>query len=590
MAIRAQGSGTVESRRLAAIVVIDAVGYSRLMEADESGTHDRWRLMCRDLILPTVSKNGGRIIKSTGDGFLIEFGSAVAAVRWALELQREFSESSCGEMIPLRIAIHIGDIISEPDDIFGSDVNIANRLQEFARPGHTIISSAVHDRVHSALQYIAEDLGSIKLKNINRPIQAFSIRSAGHADSARQLPLDPLRREPSIAVLPLRVLGSMPIDPYFSEGIVHDVAESLAALKELFVVSSNTTAALAATTTDSPSLTHLLQTRYLVTGTVARAGERLRLQIELSDTETRNIVWKEHYDVESEELFATQDVISSKIARSLVPHLRVSELQRAMRKHPEDMAAYELVLQARHKMFRFEEKDFHAARDLLQKAIERDPRYWAAYSWLACWEIFKIGQGYSTDHDVESREAQCFALKALEYNAADPIALAVYGHTQAFLFGEYDIALELFDRAIFYSPNSAVAWGLSGPAYYYSGDPANAIKRSEYALVLSPLDPFAFFFQTSLTISHYLTSNYDEAVRWGRKTLAMNPRYSANMRPLIASLAASGHPAEALKVAQAMVAIEPHFGVESFINRYPLKSPEVRAQYAQHLREGGLPG
>jgi class 3 adenylate cyclase/TolB-like protein len=586
------------SRRLAAIVVLDVVGYSRLMEADEGGTHDRWRALCQDTILPSLAASRGQVVKSTGDGFLIEFRSAVDAVRWALGLQERNTGPDPSVAIQLRIAVHIGDIIPEENDIFGSDVNIASRLQEFAEPGRIIVSAAVHDRVHSAVDYAVEELGEIPLKNIKRPVQAFSISAPGTAPARAASPrperavpdLHPAEaREASVAVLPLRILGGALIDPYFAEGLVHDIVESLAGVRELFVIASNSTVAIADAGADRAAIGRRFGARYLVSGIIGRAGERLRLFVELSDVESQSVLWKEHHDIQMSELFETQEAISTRIARSLVPHIRMSELQRALRKRPENMGAYDLVLQAMYKLNRFSGHDFQAARELLERAIARDPTYSAAHAWLASWHIFSHGQGVSRDAGEPSLDAQRCALAALEHNPADPLALAVYGHVQAFLFADYESATEAFDRAIAYAPSSAVAWGLSSPTYCYLGEYDAAMKRAHLALSLSPLDPFGFFFQTSLTMAHYLNGDDEEAVRWGKKTLAGNPRYSANMRPLIASLMRLGRDEEARKVAQALLAVEPRFRVTAFVGRYPITDPAVRAAYGDLLLAAGLP-
>jgi class 3 adenylate cyclase/tetratricopeptide (TPR) repeat protein len=576
------------SRRLVAIGFIDVVGYSRLMEADEAGTHEVWRSLTESVILPALATHAGEVIKSTGDGFLVVFRSAVEAVRWALKVQTDIASLNEKAGMALRIAIHIGDVVREENDIFGADVNIASRLQEFAEPGGIIVSAVVHERVRSVVEYVAQDLGKKHLKNIRHPVHAFGIRPGEEPSRVRRQPDPTQRQEPSIAVLPLRVLGNASVDPYLAEGMVHDIAESLAGLKDLFVISSSSTVVLANAVNDNNAIGRRLGAHYLVSGTVRRANTRLRLHVELSEVDNHRTRWQDRYDIDESQIFATQDAISSSIARALVPHLRQSELERALRKRPEDLGAYELVLQALHKLFRFREQDFFLARDLLEQAIERDPAYSAAYAWLAYWQIFKYGQGYSQDLDVDSREAQRLSLLALDHNPADPLALAVYGHTLSFLFAEYDRALESFDRAVTFSPSSAIAWGLSSPTHYYIGEVEQAIQRAERALALSPLDPLSFFFQTSLTISHYLSGNFEESIRWGQRTFAANPRYSANMRPLIASLAATERLDEARKVARALLEVEPQFRVSAFMARYPLQDRNALTIYGERLLAADL--
>jgi class 3 adenylate cyclase len=370
-------------RRLASIAVLDVVGYSGLMDADEAGTHARWSKMCTALIKPSVATHRGQIVKSTGDGFLVEFRSVVDSVRWALSLQ-QMIRGKGPSVLPVRIALHIGDIIPEENDIFGSDVNIAARMQGIASPGGIVVSAAVHERVHRLVDYAAEDCGLIALKNIRLPIHAFSIFPVDQRPSLNATP----RREthqPSIAVLRPRACGDEPIDPSFIEGIVHEIVASLAGLKELFVISSSSTVGLPDAIPERVRIGEGLGVRYILAGSIARSGERLRLSSELSDLHTAEVIWSGRHEVSRDELFTTQAAIAGKIAYSLIPHLRQSELQRALRKPPADIGAYALVLQALHRFHRSAEGDFETAHELLHRAIQQDPTYSAAYAWQARW-------------------------------------------------------------------------------------------------------------------------------------------------------------------------------------------------------------
>ena len=310
---------------------------------------------------------------------------------------------------------------------------------------------------------------------------------------------------------------------------------------------------------------------------------------ELSEVETRRVLWTDRYDVADSELFVVQDRVASRIANSLLPQLHSSALQRALRKPPESRDAYELVLQAMHRLYRYDPIDMDAARSLLLQATERDPQYALPWALLAKWHIVRIGQGYSTDDVKDSAEAARYASLALDRNATDAMALAIFGHVQSFLFGNFEVALEAFDRAVTGCPNSAIAWSLSSPTFSYLGDGPTAVKRAEYGLRLSPLDPHASFYQTALTLAHYTNGTYEEAVGLGRHTLAMSPRFTANMRPLIGSLVALGRTEEARDVARQMLAVAPQFRVDPFISRYPLSDPARKERLRQELLAAGLP-
>jgi adenylate cyclase len=325
-----------------------------------------------------------------------------------------------------------------------------------------------------------------------------------------------------------------------------------------------------------------------VTGSLARAGSRMRVTAELSEVATRSVLWTDRYDVADSDLFVLQDTVASKIAYSLLPQLHSAALQRALRKPPESRDAYELVLQAMHLLYRYDPEEMEVARTLLVKATERDPQYALPYALLAKWQVLRIGQGYSVDHYADNQEAARYASLALERHGTEALALTIYGHVQSFCFRNYQAAVEAFDRAITSCPNSAVAWSLSSATYSYLGDGPTAVKRAAHGLRLSPLDPHASYYQTAQTLAHYTNATYEEAITWGYRILALGPRFTANMRPLIASLVVVGRLDEAREVAQQMVAIEPHFRVESFIARYPIRDPARKDKLRRELLAAGL--
>jgi adenylate cyclase len=585
-------AGGIVSKRQAAIVAVDVVGYTRLMEADEAGTHALWKHVSTQLIEPGVGKRNGKIVKSTGDGFLIEFGNANDAVSWAIEIQDQVGEldqqSSSGPM-RLRIAVNVGDIIVEAHDIFGSDVNIAARLQEMAEPGGIVISAAVHKQTQSTLNYVSRDLGLLRLKNIDRPQRAFAIGNKAFASPATPAIARHEHYRPSIAVMPMRSLGGGSQDQYFAEGIVHDIAASLANLKELFVVSSNSTICFRDAMVEPSIIGRQLGVRYLVTGTLARAADRLQVRVELSNVESRTVIWTDRYEFPAADVFAVQDTIATKVANALLPHLRHTELQRALRKRPENLDAYDLLLQGTYRLYRLAEGDLQAAGHLLQQAIDRDPNYAAPYAMMAAWYAMVLGQGETPDPEAIKEGLLRYARLAIERNDSDPMALAIFGHCMSYVFARYEQAIEAFDRAIRVSPNSPIAWGLSSPTYAYLGQGQQAVERAEHALRLSPLDPYAYYYQTALTVAHYANQTFEEAVKWGYRTMAANPRFTANLKILAASLIALGRAPEANQITRVILEIEPSFRVGPYCSWYPIKDLEKKRLFAERLRLAGLP-
>jgi class 3 adenylate cyclase/TolB-like protein/Tfp pilus assembly protein PilF len=575
-------------RRLAAVAFFDLVGYSRLVEADEEGTIARWAALRQGMIAPTVEAHRGRVVEVLGDGLLIEFHSAVDALSWALDLQRRLAVPEASPSFAARIAIHVGDVLVEGDRIRGDGVNIAARLQEHADPGGIVLSAAVHEQVGPVLRYEAADLGPLQLKNIGRAIRAYAVPPPG-GPSTHSAPALPSRR-PSIAVLPLRSLGPQPVERYFAEGLAHDVVASLSGLRELFVISSSSTLGLTADGRDAAlNAGRALGARYVVTGTVLRQGDRMRIAVEMTDTETRASVWTDRYETTAADLFAAQDAAATRIAYSLLPHLRQSELRRAQRKPPGSQDAYELVLQALHLVYRMNAAERPPARLLLLRALERDPGYAMAHALLAHLHLFNLGESSSTDEEHDRREAEVHAARALELDPSDPLALAIYGHVVVWLHARFDAALDAFDRALASAPNNAIAWGMSSPTFAYLGDSAAAIARAEYALRLSPLDPYAHFFQGFLGFAHFVNGTHADSVHWSRRSLAVNPRHVGVLRHLTASYVALGETDEARRVAARLLEIVPGFSVGAFLASYPLQDPAKRAAYAEWLRKAGLP-
>lgn len=602
----------------------DVKGYSRLMGDDELTTVRTLNLY-RGVIGDLVQHYHGRVVDSPGDNLLAEFGSVVDAVQCAVEIQRDLctrnAELREARRMEFRIGISLGDVIVENERLYGEGVNIAARMEGMAEAGGICLSGSAYDQVENKLALEYEPLGEQTVKNIARPIRVYRVlfgqrptdppsrgRSAEQAAPVPPERRGPTRREPrgtrrrssappppsavhqpSIAVLPFRLLSQQGADRYLAEGMVHDVVASLAGLQELFVIASSSTLGFAEAQSDAVAFGRQLGVRYLVTGTLMHTSNRVRVTGELSEVETRRVLWADRYDVMDSELFSLQDTVASKIANSLLPQLHSSALQRALRKPPDSWDAYELALQAMHLLYRYDPKDMDAARALLLQATERDLQYALPWALLAKWHIVRIGQGYSPDEVKDSAEAARYASRALELNASDPVALAIFGHVQSFLFGNLRVAIETFDRVIEVCPNSAIAWSLSSPTYSYLGDGPTAIKRAEYGLRLSPLDPHASFYQTALTLAHYTNATYEEAIQWGRRTMAISARFTANMRPLIGSLVAVGRLEEARDIARRMLAVTPQFRVDPFIARYPISDPARKEKLRRELLEAGLP-
>lgn len=575
------------------MLAADAAGYSRLMEADEDGTHARMMRLRSEVVQPCIAALNGQVIKHTGDGFLATFGSAFEAAQCALCIQRQVHERETAEppdrRIGFRMGLNVADAIIEAHDIFGDGVNIAARLQTYAEPGGLVVSGAVAEQISGRPGMSAVDLGDFFLKNLTRPVRAYSVRRTnGLAQPAPALGLVLPENRPSIAVLPFRMQRTDPEQSYFAHGIIEGIIQVLSGLDGLFIISLGSTLGYGDRTADVRAVGRELGVRYVLSGSVLQASKRLRISIELADSETGAIIHAGHHDGDIEDLFEVQDRISTQVVSTIAPHVRQRELLRAMRKHPDNLTAYDLVLQALDQFRRLDRESFARARGLLQQAIAHDPDYGPARAYAAWWHAMRIAQGWSPDVAADQAAATSAATAATEQNRNDALALAFQGYVAGYLQKDYGAAAQLFDHVLAVGPNCALAWTFSGANCCFLGDGPAAVQRAERGLRLSPFDPFVFFYEHILSQAHYTNGDFEAAVIWGRRTVAQNPRHQPATRTLIASLVAIGWHDEACATAQRLLQIDPNFSLAAFAARTPLRNG-TREVFVERLRQAGLP-
>jgi adenylate cyclase len=586
------GSASGVDRRLAAIAFVDIVGYSILMARDETRTHQRWMAILDGVIRPQTDRHRGKIVKSTGDGVLAEFPSAFDAVEWGQNVQHALHARGAPDGLPpitLRIAVHVGDIITTEFDVFGDGVNLAARLQEHAPPGGIALSEVVHDLVRGSLSMASRDLGPLTLKNFEKPIRAYAL------DLAPELTGLPTqnrseRQLPSIAVLPLQNAGGDPADDYFCDGCVEDITLSLAGLRELMVISRGSTLVYRGRQPDPREVARVFGVRYVLMGSLRRSEQLVRISVELCDAYTGADLWGEKTEVAPRELFDVQDRIVGRVVAGIAPNVRAAELRTAMRKKPENFTAYDHTLRGLHLIHSLDKATFMQAREYLQKAIDEDPNFAMPTAWLARWHSLYLGQGWSSDPDADRAAAALLAAKAIELDGQNALALATYGHLKAFLFHDYDSALTYFDRALAACPNSSLAWMLSVSTLSYVARTEQAIQHAHKALALSPLDGSLYSYYSSLSLAYYAHGSFEEAVKWGKMSASENPLYTSNMRYLAAALAALGRLDEAREVAARLMRQEPGFRLSSYAARLqPFRDAAGGARYIEHLEKAGLP-
>ena len=381
----------------------------------------------------------------------------------------------------LRIAVHIGDVMTTADDIYGDGVNVAARLQEYGEPGGIILSEAVYNLVRGTIGAQARDLGFLRLKNL-RPARAYaldgprsSIRRAGSSRGSR----------PSIAVLPFVEHGVPSEHRYFGDGVVEDIVGGLASLQELFVISRNSTLKYRERSTDLALIGNELGVKYILSGSIRRTDNQIRISAELADAETFGVLWSDRVSGDIADLFAVQDRLTERVVQTIAPNIFGAEIRRVSRKRTDNFGAYDYMLRGLDLLYRLTPQEFNQAHEMFEKSIELDESYAAPYALMSLWHSIRTQQGWSPDPPQDTAAVERFAAAALERDPLDVWALSLAGHLRSLLFRDFETALVLFDRAINVSPNSAFAWARSSPTFCYMGDGAKARRRAEGALRLS---------------------------------------------------------------------------------------------------------
>src|SRR5215831_5610929 len=538
------------TRRLAAILAADVAGYSRLMGADEEGTLERLRAIRTELIEPSIASRNGRTVKTTGDGFLAEFGSTVDALTCAGEIQAQMAERNLAAMpesrIDFRIGVHQGDIVVEDGDIFGDGVNIAARLEGIAEPGGICVSARVQKDAAGKLDLSFRDLGEPSLKNITRPVRAFAVEfraKPAKSSSAEPKPLS-LPDKPSIAVLPFTNMSGDLEQEYFVDGVVEEIITALAQIRWLFVIARNSTFTYKARAVDMKRVGRELGVRYALEGSVRKIGNRVRITGQLIDTTTGAHIWADRFDGALDDIFDLQDQVSVGVAGVIEPRLRASEIERANRKPTQSLDAYDLYLRAVGQFHRNTKDGARAAIDLLRQALVIDPVYAPAAALIAeCYVT--LGRTFISDAEVE--EAIRLAREAIQWGKNDPEALWMAGICLSVFADEQALATSIIERALALNPNSAHAWNAKGYIVYWQNQLDTARDAFERAIRLSPLDPLSSYFSGGLALVNLASGRYEEALTWADRALHENPNLNNGLRSKIVACVQLGRIDEARK-------------------------------------------
>jgi adenylate cyclase len=575
-------------RRLTAILAADVAGYSRLMGADEEGTLAQLKAHQRGLVDPKISEHRGRVVKTTGDGMLIEFPSVVDAVRCAVEVQEGMvirnADVPKDRRIEFRVGINLGDIIVDGDDIHGDGVNIAARLEGLAQPGGICISQTVLNHARGKVPLEAEDTGVQALKNIDRPVHVYRVilgptaRRAASPESALSLP-----DKPSIAVLPFVNMSGDPEQEFFADGLTEDIITELSRFHDLLVISRNSAFVHKGKTVRVQDVAREFGVHYVVEGSVRKAGGRVRVTVQLIDAEADRHLWAERYDRKLEDIFAVQDEVTAAIVATLPGRVEAATHDRAKRKPTDNMAAYECVLAAKVLHHRSVREDNAEAQRLLDRALTLDPNYAHAHAWMAC----VLGQtwihGWCADRDATfQRLAEELEIAlALDDNDSDVHRiLAAVNLTR----DNHDKAAYHQERALALNPNYDLIVVQQGELLTWLGRPEEGIDWIKKAMRLNPHHPERFW--NHLGRAYFVARHYAEAVEAFSRITRPDHTHHAF---LAASLAQMGDQTAAAAHAQEVLKREPAFSVQSYLATLHYKRDSDRVHHREGLCKAGLP-
>ncbi|MBV8578008.1 MAG: hypothetical protein JOZ58_23630 [Acetobacteraceae bacterium] len=642
-------------RRLIAVVYADMVGYSRLIGLDDLETLERLRHIRYEVIDPALDRYGGKVVQTGGDSLLMVFGSIDGAVRFAVSVQQSIplldGDQPPDRAIRFRIGINIGDAIADGTDLHGEAVNVAVRLEAQCTPGDICVSRAVRDHVHGRLDLAFEALGSLNLKNIARPVEAFALKLAGGPSSNVPVPVgagavavvatpsrpgrrhwallavagaaavvsaglvawalhtgggwdfggesraakpvevatlaapDRLASRPSVAVLPFRNLSADADHDFFSDGITEDVISALGRFSNLLVISKSASFPFKDSKAAPAEIGRLLNARYLLDGSIRRAGHRVRVSTELTEAASGRLVWSETYDAEVDDIFAVQDNIARRVVGAAAVKLTRAEQERALAKPTSNLSAYEYVLRGREAFSQETRDDNDEASAFFQRAIDLDPNYADAYAALAASYYAAVISGWSEFRDEDLEQAEALALKALALDPATTRAYGVLAHIQLYR-KRYDLALMQIDRALEINPSDADSYGYRGDLLVWAGRPAEALPWFEGALRFDHANGHA---AATLCMAYYLLGRYSEAVDAGVRALSHNPGRNTQMltHPMLAAAYAELNQQQNASAERAIAArLWPLLDARTFSNQFGTQ--EARDHILEGLEKAGF--
>jgi adenylate cyclase len=583
------------TRARRALVVVDVVESVRLMQAHEADVIDRWRRFVNEVQTQVLPQHGGRLVKSLGDGMLLEFESVPPAVAAALEVQRRIVPYNAGrdvdEAMHLRVAAHVADVVVDQLDVYGTGVNLAARLISLAEPGQIIVSAEFRDRLVDGLDAQIEDLGECYLKHISEAVRAYRLWQQN--DVERRSSMSPegaaacLR--PALLVMPLRSAGASGDSSWLGNLIADELIVALSASESVDVISRLSAAALQGRQYSMADVRAVIGAHYVLSGTCLASGERVNIHVELAETRGGHIVWAEGLSTTVSALLAPDNEPTGRLAQRAMTVILSHELRRARNNPLPTLENYALLMHGITLMHHLTPRDFERSREVLLALIDRVPRHPEPRAWLAKWHVLRTQQGWTTDPHAEGRAAHDCTRRALDIDPEHALALTMDGLVNVQLLKRLEVGEQQYRRALECNPNESLAWLLKGTLHAFRGQGEEAVHDTERALGLSPLDPLRYLFDSLAASAAASAGHYERAVELARRSLRANSAHTSTLRTLAIAQSMLGRMDDARATVDKLLTLEPGFTVAGFRAKAPGAAFEIGQLFAEALKAAGVP-
>ena len=575
------------------LLVMDVVESVRLMEQDQDDFVRRWQQLVQQAEQQILPRHGGRIVKSLGDGLMLEFSSAQSCVKAAFALQHFSQQANTGlhpeQQMHLRMGGHLASFVTDHHDIYGTDVNLTARFCTLAGPGEMVVTAEMRDQLVPALDADIEDMGECYLKHVEKPIHAYRVAPPGQAPTFVSLPADDTELRPTIAVIPFTARTAGPDDAVLGEILAEEIIAALSRTPDLNVISRLSTTTLRGRDASLPLLQSHLNANYVLSGAYRVSGGQLILVTELIEARSGRAVWGDSLKSTVQEVLQGEDKITSEVVSQLGAQIVRAEMQRAASRPLPNLESSTLLMGAITLMHRSTRSEFDRVREMLEYLIDRHRRLPTPRAWLAKWHVLQVTRGLSSGGKDETKRALEQTQRALDVDPSCSLALTIEGFVHCHMLKDLDGAAQRYDSALAANPNDSLAWLFTGVLHSFRGEGPQALASSEKALTLSPLDPMLYFYQSLAASAALSAGEYKRVIELATASLRSNKSHTSTYRALAVAQALCGDIDEAGKTIKSLLLLEPGFTVAQFLQRSPSGDQPVGRLYAEALRAAGLP-